>query len=368
MGTFEQASNLIESSTGRHLIIGLPGPEIDSQTENLIRAVMPGGICLFSRNIREAAQTRELLDGIRQILPFEPILCLDQEGGLVDRLRRIMTPMPEPGKLRHVGDASLLAKIIARVVRILGFNMTLAPVVDVITNTRQTFSNGLTGRNFGRTQFETVEFAGTFLDTLHTYGCMGCLKHFPGLGAATVDSHEYLPLVELEESEFSSIDLFPYRKLLSEKNVNAVMVAHAAYPRLSLQEKDQNGRLLPASLSRSVVSGLLRDELAFNGLVISDDLEMGAILKNYGVGQAAVMSIRAGTDMVAICAEPDNIRRGFEELADALSSGIIPSEESAASLERIYAFHDLLSPPPPFDASEIKDLSSQVDSLRTYLN
>ena len=292
----------LEEKIGQLFFIGLPGPDLDEPTRKLLTDVLPGGVCLFARNIREAGQTRYLLDDIRDVLPIEPFLSLDQEGGLVDRLRRILAPMPAPHKIKTVEDSRQVAEIIAEVLRTLGFNMNFAPVVDVIDAARSRFSNGLHSRAFGQSAAEVVELAGVFLRVLQENGCIGCLKHFPGLGASEVDSHEELPNVSLTKDELETVDLLPYKALFKSREVAAVMIAHAAYPKLDLQEAAQNGKLLPSSLSFNIVTTLLRQQLGYDGLVVTDDLEMGAILKNYGIGEACVLAILAGEDMLSICA------------------------------------------------------------------
>ncbi|HKX83338.1 MAG TPA: glycoside hydrolase family 3 N-terminal domain-containing protein, partial [Pyrinomonadaceae bacterium] len=236
---------------GQLFFPGIPGPELDSATRELLDEVRPGGVCLFTRNVREAGQTRELLDGLRSFLPETPFLSLDQEGGLVDRLRRVITPMPAPAKLRSPEDAAHLGTLIASAVRVLGFNMDFAPVVDVIDESRAGRVNGIQTRNFGSSREDVVEYAAAFLSSLEAGGILGCIKHFPGLGASAVDSHEELPRVEIEPEELESVDLYPYTRLLSRFEKLSVMVGHAAYPNSgpSLQETDQNGKLLPSSLS-----------------------------------------------------------------------------------------------------------------------
>ena len=181
-------------------------------------------------------------------------------------------------------DASRLARLIAESVRILGFNMDFAPVVDVVDDDREQTGNGLYSRTFGRSSEDVVELAGEFLTTLQENGVIGCVKHFPGLGAAMVDSHEELPLVEIAEDELLSSDLLPYQELFANGEVRLVMAAHAAFPNSRLQERDENGKLLPSSLSQNFITQFLRDELGYDGLAITDDLEMGAIMKNYGIG------------------------------------------------------------------------------------
>ncbi len=358
----------IEEKVGQLFFIGMPGPDLDEQTQKLLKDIQPGGVCLFARNIREAGQTRDLLDSITKTLPIQPFLSLDQEGGLVDRLRRILTPMPASGKFTKSEDVKKFAEIVAEAVRILGFNVDFAPVVDVIDGSRSRFSNGLHSRAFGRSADETAELAGAFLNALQENGCLGCIKHFPGLGASEVDSHEELPIVELEINELNSIDLHPYKQLLKTDEVAAVMIAHAAYPKLDLQETDQNGKLLPSSLSFNIVTKLLRQQLGFDGLVLTDDLEMGAILKNYGIGEACVLAIKAGEDMLSICAGVESIYEGHAAITAAVESGRISESRLEQSLRRIEAAKSKLSPPLPFDTDRLNSLSNAIIELNDCLN
>lgn len=358
----------IEKKIGQLFFIGIPGPEYDEATSELIEKINPGGVCLFSRNIKTADQTRNLLDTIRNNSTVEPFLSLDQEGGLVDRLRRVMTPIPAPNKFERVSDVRQFASIIAESIRILGFNMDFAPVVDVIDHDRERFSNGLQSRAFGKSASDVIELAGAFLDELQDNGVIGCVKHFPGLGAAEVDSHEELPLVHIDKETFESVDLVPYRDIFKEQRSHAVMVAHAAFPKLDLQETDRNGKLLPSSLSFEVVTRLLRQDLGFEGIAITDDLEMGAILKNYGIGEACKQAIHAGEDMLAICAEQKSIREGYNAVAEAVGSGEITESRIDESLGRIAKLKSRLGPPLEFDVSRLNSLSSEITDLINRLN
>lgn len=208
---------------------------------------------------------------------------------------------------------------------------------------------------------------GIFCRKLQHSGIAGCIKHFPGLGAARVDSHEELPEVGIGDAEFNSVDLFPYRELIASGHVRSIMVAHAAFPGQSLQETDKNGKLLPASLSFNLITGLLRDELGFSGLVITDDLEMGAIVKNYGIGDACKMAINAGADMLAICADAERIREGYRAVLAAAESGEISRESLDSSLARIATFKKTFSPPLPFDSERLDRLSSETADLVDHL-
>jgi beta-N-acetylhexosaminidase len=352
---------------GQMFFIGLPGPALDDVAADLMRSVLPGGVCLFARNIKEAEQTRDLLDAVRSEAAVMPLLSLDQEGGTVDRLRRVLAPMPAVGSLKGEDSIRELASIIAEAITAIGFNMDFAPVVDVGGEDRARFSNGLQGRVYGAGAVDAAFFGRLFVEELHARGCLGCLKHFPGLGAAEVDSHEELPIVSIDAATFESVDLEPYRRLLAGRSVDSVMVAHAAFPNISLQEKDQDGRLLPASLSSNMIDGLLRRDLEFSGVVITDDLEMGAIVKNYGIGDACVMAVEAGADMLAICAAPEAIREGYSAVSDALSSGKISIDRIDSSVARILELKSRIGDPRSLELDRLATLSERIDSLKSSL-
>ena len=361
-------SLVLNRKVGQLFFIGIAGLELDGATRELLDEVSPGGVCLFARNIRETRQTRKLLDDIREQLSFTPFLSVDQEGGLVDRLRRVMTAMPAPSKLRNSADAARHAAIIGESLALLGFNMDFAPVVDVINNERTKYTNGLFSRTFGHTKEDVTLFADAFLIGLQNNGIVGCLKHFPGLAAARVDSHEELPVVGIPESEMNDIDLFPYRELLASAKIDAIMAAHASFPGHRLQETDQNGKLLPSSLSYGFITRMLREELFFDGLVITDDLEMGAIVKNYGIGDACKMAVMAGADMLSICADPNAVREGFNAVLAAVESGKISIERLDESVARIAAAKKNIHDPIPFDPDRLTQLSSEVGELNSRLN
>ncbi|MGI8493865.1 MAG: glycoside hydrolase family 3 N-terminal domain-containing protein, partial [Pyrinomonadaceae bacterium] len=244
----------IEKKIGQLFFIGLPGKEIDAETRELLDEVSPGGICLFARNIRTADQTRKLLDDLRDTLPVVPILSVDQEGGLVDRLRRIITPMPSARVIREHGDlaaARNLGKMTGEILRILGFNMNFAPTMEIMSEDRDLLSNGLYSRSFGRSPGEVLGYTMVYLRGLQSEGIIACLKHFPGIGAGEVDSHEELPLVHLSHDELVAKDLAPYIELFlfrrdEDDRVRVVMVSHGGFPKIDLEQEVMSGRLVPA--------------------------------------------------------------------------------------------------------------------------
>jgi beta-N-acetylhexosaminidase len=355
----------LEEKVGQLFFIGIPGPDLDDPTRGLLDTANPGGVCLFARNIRSREQTRKLNGDLTTYLATKPLISIDQEGGLVDRLRRIMTPLPAAGSVRRTEQAQTLGRIVGEELSMLGFNMDFAPVVDVVTEERGRVSNGLYNRAFGSSVEDVVELAGAFNAEIRRQGILSCVKHFPGYGATQVDSHEELPIVEITEDEFTSIDLEPYRQLLPA--ADSVMIAHATYPKLGLQERGPYGKLLPSSLSRAFVTTLLRERLGFSGLAITDDLEMGAIIKNYGIGEACKMAVNAGADMLAICADPTRIRDGYRAVLEAFKTGEVSEDRLRSSLERIAKIKDLIGPEPAFDNSRLDQLSDQTAELAARL-
>lgn len=358
----------VEEKIGQTFFIGIPTDRLDDEAERLIDEIRPGGICLFARNIKDAEQTRQLTGNLQSMSRTPLFLSIDQEGGLVNRLRRILGPMPPASNVRSVGDSGNSAKIIAECLGMLGMNMNFAPVVDVIDDGRAGFSNGLHSRSYGVSADEVVELASAFLDTLQSNGIVGCVKHFPGLGGSKVDSHEELPSVDVSEPEFRAVDLLPYTRLLSRGGVEAVMVAHAVYPNLDLQEIRQDGRLLPSSLSAGFVSKLLRQELKFDGLVLTDDLEMGAILKNYGIGEASVTALLAGNDMVSICAGVQPMLAAHRAVSEAVDSGRIGIDAIDRKVERIFRLKSRIAAPLDLDLDRIAQLSRETDHLNGALS
>jgi beta-N-acetylhexosaminidase len=246
--------------------------------------------------------------------------------------------------------------------------MDFAPVVDVIDDARKDLINGLQTRGLGRSKEDVAAMAGAFLKSLKKHGILGCIKHFPGLAAAQVDSHEELPVVSITDEELDEVDLFPYRELIGAHSTVSVMVAHASFPNTRLQETDDNGNLVPSSLSRRVVTALLRDDLNFKGVAITDDMEMGAIVRNYGMGEACKMAIHAGQDMLAICATVDAISEGHQAIRLAVESGEISPKRLHDSVERILTLKSSLTVRRSFDEGRLNELSDRIKNLNDHLN
>jgi beta-N-acetylhexosaminidase len=362
----------LEQQIGQLFYIGLAGPELDDSARALLNEVQPGGVIVFGRNVTGPEQLRYLLDGIRDLLPVSPLLGIDQEGGLVDRLRKIFTPMPAARVIREHGDlaaARTLGAVTGEVVRMLGFNMNFAPVMDIMTDERDLLSNGLPSRSFGRSPGEVLGYTTVYLRGLPGADCPGCLNHFPGIGAGEVDSHVEMPVVHLTHDDLIAQDLAPYIELFQRKDdrVRCVMVSHGGFPDIDILKQQKGGIIEPASLNHDIVTKLLRDELGYRHLVITDDLEMGAIARHCEIEQAVVRAFLAGEDMLSICAHPELIRRGYHAMLDAARSGMLPKGRLAASLRRIAAFKSLTRPPLPLDLERFRLLSEQIAHLNQKL-
>jgi beta-N-acetylhexosaminidase len=363
----------LEEQVGQFFFIGLRGTEIDAEARELIEEVKPGGIILFGRNVESPEQVRKLLDDGRALVRT-PLLCgIDQEGGLVDRLREIFPPMPSARAIRQHGDLAgvrTLGRITGEVLRILGLNINFAPVMSIITEARSKLTNGLFSRSFGSSPGEVLGYTTVYMRGLQGTGCLGCLKHFPGIGAGTVDSHIEMPLVPLSRDDLLAQDLAPYIELFqrADDRVRVVMVSHGGFPLIDIRKGTTGGLIEPASISPGIVTKLLRQELGYNHLVVTDDLEMGAIAKQFEIEDASVRAFGAGEDMLLICATPDTIRRGYRGLLAAVKDGRVTEKRMQASLKRIAATKALAQPPAALDMEKFNKLANEIKELNKRLD
>lgn len=363
----------LEQQIGQFFYIGLSGTTLDAEARALIEEVQPGGVIIFGRNVEGSQQLRDLLDGVKEVLPNNPLLGIDQEGGLVDRLRKISTPMPSARTIREHGDlagARSLGRITGEALRLLGFNMNFAPVMSIMTDERDLLSNGLYSRSFGRSPGEVLGYTTVYLRGLQETGIMGCLKHFPGIGAGEVDSHEQMPMVSLTHDDLMAQDLAPYVELFQRKDdrVRCVMVSHGGFPNIDITKGVTGGLLEPASLSHNIVTNLLRQELGYQHLVVTDDLEMGAISKHCEIESAVVRAFIAGNDMMLICAHPEIIQRGYRSLLGVARNGKLPKDRIRSSLKRIAAMKALIKPALEFNSQRFQELSEETAALNAKLN
>lgn len=297
-----------DSAAGRVLLVGLPGPDLDRPSAERLARLRPAGVILFARNLVSPARAVALLAALRQALPTPAWFAIDQEGGRVSRLEPWIGPTPRAAALARAGEQATrdFGRATAHALRALGLNFDFAPVVDVCAPDA---TNGIGDRSFGTDPRRVVDLAAAFLDGLQAEGVAGCLKHFPGLGATRVDSHVELPVAAGDRRRAREVDLVPFRALAA--GAAAVMVGHGHHPALDATAG------LPASLSEPIVEGLLRGEIGFQGLVVSDDMEMGAVAPLDVGGEAAWRSMRAGCDLLLYCADLERAEAARCRLAAA---------------------------------------------------
>ncbi|MDD5758349.1 MAG: glycoside hydrolase family 3 N-terminal domain-containing protein [Desulfobulbaceae bacterium] len=315
---------------GHLLMIGLPGCELDASTLDLIRQEGIHNFILFRRNVRDRKQLTDLCTALRescleQGLP-RPLIAIDQEGGQVARLPPPFSIFPEPRQVAAGADCRPLlhqyATICATELVEVGINMNLAPVLDVCPTGQGLF---MERRCLGDDPQLVAELGVIVINGLQGCGVAACAKHFPGLGAAMLDPHLELPVVDLSEERIVSNEMEPFR-LAFAKKVASVMTSHALYANLDPE--------LPGTLSGKVVHDLLRQRCAYDGLIVTDDMEMGAIGNFMEFPEAVVKAFQAGADLVLICQDHTKIRRALPALRDALRSGLIENARCQDSLRR----------------------------------
>jgi beta-N-acetylhexosaminidase len=293
----------LRRQVGQLLIMGFEGTTMSQRLRVMLETFQPGGIILFKRNLEDAEQIHALLSEAQRASARPTFLCVDMEGGTVDRLREVIAPVPSVAAVVAAGSKKLFRKhgrLLGEEVRALGFNTDFAPVLDL----RLEPSHAVLGsRTVSPQPKQTTAYAREFLRGLSEADVLGCGKHFPGLGEANLDSHNELPVIDKPWKQLWKEDLVPYRKLRRE--LPFIMVAHAAYPQVT-------GDKVPASLSRKWMSGILRKKVGYHGLIITDDLDMGGVLAAAPIEDAAVETLRAGADMFLVCQKEESVRRAFE--------------------------------------------------------
>jgi len=340
-----------DDTLGQLIMTGVPGKELDAETARLFRRVQPGAYIIFGRNLANATQLRKLIDDLRDLSDIEPIITIDQEGGRVSRLRRIGNEPPNAQQLRNKNDIDLIRRhgdITGRLLRLFGFNLDLCPVLDISFN--DDAENSLYGRCYGKTVEQVVRNAGAFNDAMREQGIASCGKHFPGYSAATSDAHYQLPRIDRTREELDQNELAVFREFVNE--VDSMMVCHGWYPCFESQPT-------PATVSRRIVTELLRNEFGFDGLVMTDDLDMGAILTGYRLDETIRFCVEAGNDIVMLCHRVPEIETVHEIL------GTLPSDQIERAQQNISEFKKNLSPPYKFSESMFQEINEEIADLRS---
>lgn len=336
----------LEQKVGQVMMVGFKGAQVDQEVRTLLRERRVGGVCMFKRNISGAEQIARLNDEIRALSEggVPPFIALDQEGGNVVRIqdRNVVLPGNMALGATHSPQLAYQAgRAQAEDLMLLGFNMNLAPVLDVNVNPK----NPVIGiRSFGDRPEVVGSFGVEFVRGQQDANIVTIAKHFPGHGNTDADSHRALPVMTETREELMG-QLIPFERVIDE-GLDGLMTAHVAIPKVT-------GHGHPATLSEEILTGLLRKQLRFGGLVVTDELEMEAIAEHYGVGRAAVLSLKAGADMVLVPWRPEKKTEVYEAVLEAAQRGELPMDRLDDAVRRILhtkVRRGLFEAPPPVKA------------------
>jgi beta-N-acetylhexosaminidase len=344
----------VRREIGQLLIGSLPGTTITPELRSLAREFSLGGVTLFSRNIEAPEQVVELSHDVQQLATELPLwVSVDQEGGRVARLKAPFTVWPPMAVLGRSGDPSLagrFAAALAAELRAVGIMLDYAPVLDIHTNPK----NPIIGDRALAESADAVAMLGeAIIRGLQDNGVAACGKHFPGHGDTSVDSHLALPLVEHAPDRIRRVECVPFRQAI-KADVAFIMTAHVLMPAFDEER--------PATLSPRIVQALLRDELGFAGVILSDDLEMKAVANAYEVPEAAIQAIAAGCDGVLVCSGDVELQaRTLEALVYAEEKGRIPFKRLEDAQKRLRRAKER------FLAAPVASASARTASLRRVL-
>ena len=346
---------------GQLLLAGIEGTQAGQDAAYAVQTVQAGGIILFGRNVDTCAQAASLVSGLRELngdhVPL--LIASDEEGGTVSRMPDEVRDLPSAYTFGQTGSGALcreLGQALAAQCAALGINVDFAPVADVWTDP----DNTVIGRRALGTDGDTVaQLVPQVMAGLEEVGVVPVVKHFPGHGDTGADSHYDLPVVSKSLDELTELELRPFEAAIAD-GAPAVMVGHLLM--LSLDDT------LPASLSPAVVTGLLRQELGFDGVVFTDDLTMGAVSNTYGMGEAAVLAFEAGCDVLLVCHGQDNLQAAYEALLEAVESGRISQARLDESVYRILRLKaDFAMSNDPVPAPDVDALNARLDGLLAAL-
>jgi beta-N-acetylhexosaminidase len=345
----------LEAAVGQLFMVGFQGTRYNSDLTFLLKRIHIGGIILFKRNIQDPLQTarltRDLQEKALEAFSLPLLVAVDQEGGEVSRLGPPFTQWPGQSvqALSENPEEAVrsFARTTAEELKLVGINLNLTPVLDV--NSRG--QDGLMARrSYGADPLQAARLGGVCISELQQSGIMACAKHFPGIGATELDSHQDLPVLVKDRPALEAMELIPFREVIPIPPA-AIMVTHVHYPALDPR--------WPAGLSQLIVRGLLRQEMGYQGLVLSDDLEMGAIGKHFEIEEAVSLAFRAGIDGLLICHDPEKIERAYRYLLKGFKKGTLPESLLKEALLRIFALkQSYLSRPFPDPERAILDYFS----------
>ncbi len=321
----------MRAAAGRMIICGFEGTSVTAELREILREVQPLGLILFARNIESVEHVTELVRELKMLRKEEPLfISVDQEGGRVQRIRKPATEWPAMRKLGAIDDVDLTHKVglaLGREVRAMNFDVDYTPVLDVDTNPK----NPVIGdRSFGATAEAVIKHATALLKGLNAAGVGGCGKHFPGHGDTDLDSHLALPKVEHEMPRLRETEWPPFKKAI-EAGLDSIMTAHVIVA--ALDEK------VPATFSKKALDALRR-ELAFKGIIISDDIEMKAVADHHSPAQMAELGLAAGIDVFLSCKRYESTLELFRGIVQQVETDVYPQLALIESDKRIRAWRD----------------------------
>ncbi|MCM3786325.1 beta-N-acetylhexosaminidase [Neobacillus mesonae] len=320
----------LEEKIGQMIIGGFPGTELGSDAKTLIQEGKLGGVILFGPNISGQEQLQTLINEIKASNQKDGIplfVSVDEEGGRVTRLPEGKTEFPSNQVIGAHGSAELskqIGSVIGEEIAAFGFNLNFAPVLDIFSNPENTV---IGTRSFGNNAEIVSDLGIATMQGMQEAGVVPAVKHFPGHGDTIVDSHVGLPVVDKTQEELNELELIPFKEAI-DAGADIVMAAHIQYPNI-------DSSLLPASLSKVMLTGILREEMGYDGIVITDDLEMGAIQQHYGSGDAALMAIQAGADIVLFGHTPAKAEKAYDTILQAARTGELSQEQIDSKVLRI---------------------------------
>ncbi|WP_258262665.1 beta-N-acetylhexosaminidase [Rossellomorea sp. SC111] len=354
----------LEDKIGQMVIAGVSGTTFSQSTKDLIQKYKIGGFIFFSNNMTDAPQTVQFLNRMKSANnnnPFPLFLSTDQEGGRVTRLPGGLINFPsneEIGKFNSPGYSYEEGVLLGRELKEFGFNLDFAPVLDVNSNP----NNPVIGDRSYSSDPEIVSHLGIqTMEGIQSQGIISTVKHFPGHGDTDVDSHLELPVVNKDLDTLEELELLPFQQAIKNE-ADLVMVAHILLPKLD--------RSYPASMSKSIITDLLRKNMDYNGAVITDDMTMKAITDHYGIGKASVQSVKAGCDLILVAHDENNAIEAINSLKEAVRSGEISENRINESVKRIihlkqqYHLADLQSDDP--NITKLNESITQLNSGRLH--
>ncbi|MCD9024397.1 beta-N-acetylhexosaminidase [Cohnella sp. NL03-T5] len=321
----------LEEKVGQMILAGIDGTSINQATKKMIANQHVGGIIMYKNNFSDIRGSVQLVNDLKKANKNNPVplfMSVDQEGGKVSRLPKDFVAIPDNAKVGRSGEAELakeMGSLISKELRIMGFNVDFAPVLDINSNP----NNPVIGnRSFGNNAKLVTKMGIAEMNGLRDGGTIAVVKHFPGHGDTSVDSHLDLPVVRKTTEQLEAMEWIPFRAAVEAK-ADAVMVAHILFPLIDDKA--------PASFSKVIIGEQLRGTLGYNGVVITDDMTMGAIAKNYGIEDAAVLSVDAGSDILLIAHGYDTEKKVYDRLLQSVKSGKIQESRIDESVRRILA-------------------------------